>query len=155
MFLTCGILHDIGKFILSNPLYEAYIERTGAITPSRSKELSAIEKEDRVFGINHMAIGKLLGDKWGLSEKLCAVMEFHHHPSLGNAGSIPSEHAREVAAVCFADLIVNRVYETAAHAVPEKKWFDLVGLKYPIEDNITPDIQDSWKRRRVFVYIID
>ena len=155
VFLTCGILHDIGKFILSNPLFDAYISRTGALTTRKTKDVSWIEKEDLGYGINHMIIGRLLGEKWGLSEKLCAVMEYHHHPSLCHPDSVPSEHSREIAVVCLADLIVNRIFKTGLPTVPEKRWFDLVGLKYPAEENITQELTNKLEKAKSFLLYID
>lgn len=72
---TGGLLHDMGKLVLSTMYPEAYRnvldEHAEACRP-------LTELEDRVFGINHAAVGAVLCSTWKLPSTLRLLVENHH-----------------------------------------------------------------------------
>lgn len=78
-FFSAGLLHDVGKLILTLYLPEDF---------SRSHQCSLIEEtmlyeaEQRIVGFNHADIGSMLAEKWGLPETLICGIANHH----GTAG---------------------------------------------------------------------
>lgn len=72
---TSGILHDIGKSILS---YYLKIEQEN-LNFSSITNFEEFEKDN--FGLSHSEIGYLLAKSWNLPQALCEVIRYHHTPS--------------------------------------------------------------------------
>ncbi len=71
---TCGILHDIGKIVMSHFLHEHFVKmvelhRTGV--PYR-------EAEKRIYGADHTKIGYWTAVRWGLPETFSMCILEHH-----------------------------------------------------------------------------
>lgn len=72
-----GLLHDIGKVVLDWLYPEQFRE---AVEDANARECSIAEAEGNVFGMNHAAIGGLLGEHWNLPESVVEVIKLHHNP---------------------------------------------------------------------------
>jgi putative nucleotidyltransferase with HDIG domain len=82
---SAGLLHDVGKMIMSCFLPEEY----KAIREERPKQrsLQAYELEERVLGYNHAQVGAILAEQWKLPQRLNEAITHHHHPQLGDSDS--------------------------------------------------------------------
>jgi putative nucleotidyltransferase with HDIG domain len=72
-----GLLHDIGKLVLDQFLHEeltAILERTG------DEEVSFLEAERTLLGIDHAVIGEWLARKWKLPLSVVVSIRHHHQP---------------------------------------------------------------------------
>lgn len=67
---TAGLIHDVGKLILVR------MDDLGNYTTR-----STIHDEDRIFGINHIVIGRIALEKWGFSDLMISLVTNHHNPS--------------------------------------------------------------------------
>ena len=76
---TAGLLHDIGKSIISEFLVGSTKEMTELCTSKEAADY--IEAERRAVGTDHCEVGYTLAQKWGLPEMLCLALRDHHHPS--------------------------------------------------------------------------
>jgi len=76
---TLGLLHDIGKFVMNDltPINESAVDPL-----SISMTEFTIHDEERIYGVNHAVIGRLLFDQWGFPEQMGKIIESHHDPSL-------------------------------------------------------------------------
>lgn len=95
---TAGLLHDLGKvYLIENfsDLYSSVVERS----ESYDILVSAIEQE--ILGMDHGAIGRMIGEHWNLPKPLVQAIGFHHQPS-GAA-----EYSTFAAIIGFADYLVN------------------------------------------------
>ncbi|MEW5883744.1 MAG: HDOD domain-containing protein [Armatimonadota bacterium] len=73
----CGLLHDLGKIILTVSLtsqYEAILERAHA------RRLPDAEAERAALGFDHSDVGDILAERWGLPAMLREVVRHHHNP---------------------------------------------------------------------------
>ncbi len=69
-----GILHDIGKLII--------IKKQGDSEFFDNEEYSGnIQKENEIFGFDHVAAGAYLLSIWGIPEPIVEAVAFHHDPS--------------------------------------------------------------------------
>ena len=76
-FFIAGLLHDLGKI----PLSICFPDRYGKmIEMLKIKRVPLILAEKKVFGINHCETGKMIVEKWRLSEQIIDVLEHHHDP---------------------------------------------------------------------------
>lgn len=73
-----GLLHDIGKTVLSIRLGE-----TMNLMASRAAEqdMPLHEAEKATFGFDHTEVGLALAEKWNLPERLRAAIRWHHEPN--------------------------------------------------------------------------
>jgi putative nucleotidyltransferase with HDIG domain len=76
---VAGLLHDIGKLTLDQFVLADYNQ---IIEIMRSRELPMWQVEEQLFGIDHAAVGGLVGTQWQFPEELVAAIRYHHNPSL-------------------------------------------------------------------------
>ena len=150
---TIGILHDIGKFALL--ILELVMRKKGLIIPKEiiiDKQMPLTEKEERIFGVNHSMIGRMLANKWNLSERIKAVLEYHHYPLYFGFDSVPVEYKEDVAHICLSDIIVNLMMdEDGSYSEPDISGFQPFGYNPPIRSLITPQIRASYDKGLSFM----
>lgn len=94
-----GLLHDIGKIVFDEYFHADF---TTALATSRQDQISLLDAEKKVMGIDHADAGTWLGIKWNLAEDLLQVIKHHHDPEAAE------ESRRECAALVHtANYICN------------------------------------------------
>jgi len=75
---TAGLLHDIGKLIIS-----IYIQEVGAYLLQKvtAAKLSYVELEEKIIGYNHATVGGFMATGWNLPVDLVESISNHHTPS--------------------------------------------------------------------------
>ena len=154
--LTYGILHDVGKYALYKLVV---LMKKKNIRPFKSKTYSSVslllEKEETLFGVNHTVVGSMLAQKWDLSERICAVLEYHHYPSFWSLDSIPPEYIEDVATICISDFIVNHLCgKTRQPPEPAPEYFDILGLTSPTDTIVTMKLKERIEEAKEFVHLI-
>lgn len=96
---TAGLLHDLGKVVLSVEMHEECEE---IIEEAKCFNTSFIEAEARVLdGVTHCRIAGWLAEEWNLPACLREPMALHHRPSLARDAVVPT------AIVHLADVITR------------------------------------------------
>jgi putative nucleotidyltransferase with HDIG domain len=74
---TAGLLHDIGKLIIS-----IYVQEVGSFLVKKVNEgnLSYVELEEKVIGYSHATVGGFLAKTWNLPDDLIEAISYHHSP---------------------------------------------------------------------------
>lgn len=78
LLFTAGLLHDIGKVVLSQHVAEEFAKIVRLVTEDK---LSFVEAELRVLGFCHQRAGALLARRWQLPEEITRCIRHHHDPS--------------------------------------------------------------------------
>lgn len=76
---TAGLLHDIGKAIISDYLQGSVPEAVEMIT--REDSLDYLDAEEQLVGFDHTRAGYELARAWQLPEELAEVILHHHEPA--------------------------------------------------------------------------
>ena len=84
---TAGLLHDIGKAILSAYLADKLDEVREIFAATVPSDFLQVEK--KLIGVDHCEIGEILGKHWNLPDTIKSVIKFHHHPHLAPADYKP------------------------------------------------------------------
>jgi len=150
--LTFGILHDIGKFALFK--LAIAMKKQGVSTFKQSEELdgmSLMEKEEALFRLNHPVVGALLAKKWELSERICNIIEYHHHPLYYPIDTIPEAVVTDVATIAVADALIHHMDGEEDIAVPGPEYFEHLGLSPSLEACVTDELQEKIEDARKFV----
>jgi putative nucleotidyltransferase with HDIG domain len=79
-----GVLHDIGMLIFSQYMPEDYAK---VCEHAKANNMPLIEAEDKVLGVNHAQMGKILADRWSLPLDLENAIVFHHTPEKAEKAS--------------------------------------------------------------------
>jgi len=154
--LTLGLMHDIGKYSLFKL---AVIMKKKGIQPFEMQQTvssgCSLEKEEQIFSINHAVVGGLLAEKWGLSKRVCSIIECHHFPSFWGIDSIPGDIAKDVATICFSDLIVNHIMKKKdLPPEPLPEYYELLGFEPPFENIITDELREKIDSAKKFITYI-
>ncbi|MBI5188737.1 MAG: HDOD domain-containing protein [Nitrospirae bacterium] len=74
---TAGIVHDVGKIIMSKYLQKEFTEIVSVI---KKDAIPFHEAEKRICGITHAEIGQMAAERWKLPNILIDVIRNHHSP---------------------------------------------------------------------------
>ena len=73
---VCGLLHDLGKIALDVCLPKSYDR---VVDHAQKRQVSTIEVEQELLGLDHTIAGKRLAQRWSLPGSLQECLWLHHH----------------------------------------------------------------------------
>jgi len=126
---TGGLLHDIGKAILSENIRESAGEIIAGIAADRYRDY--MDAEEKLFGTNHVEVGLVLAEHWRLPSLLQEIIRHHHTP----AAAPPELRALIYAVHCGDALSMMAGYDTGSDGLKYhldegyRDYFDLSGGK--------------------------
>ncbi len=71
-----GLLHDIGLLVLGHLFTEEYIELNDYL--GKNNDVNLFIAEEKVLGISHIEVGKMVMRMWNMPEELVAVATYFH-----------------------------------------------------------------------------
>lgn len=98
---TAGILHDIGKGVISAYL-QGHVDQM-VLAAEADDNPNFLDSEKAVSGTDHCEVGEALARHWNLPESLCQAIAHHHEPARAGLKHMPLVYA-----VHLADHVVMR-----------------------------------------------
>lgn len=80
---TTTLLHDIGKVVLSNFIWEEF-EKIFALV--QGEAYSFVEAEKDVIGMDHAEVGARISELWKFPEDMIQAIRLHHNPQAAPEG---------------------------------------------------------------------
>ncbi|MDA8163467.1 MAG: HDOD domain-containing protein [Desulfobacteraceae bacterium] len=149
-FFVAGLLHDLGKVPLSNRSPEEYKQ---AIALADLEQGALRQAEMTTLGLDHGAVGRLIAEKWQLSDPLRDTLQFHHDPAAAPAGN-----RRVVILVALANIYAN-LYDigSAGDAFPQPRKIALAlkmaKMTWPEIQGLHDTVHSEVEKAQVFLQI--
>jgi putative nucleotidyltransferase with HDIG domain len=145
---TLALLHDIGKLVVQTQFPHEAEQLRGS-----GGEETPLNREVRVLGVDHAALGANLAAKWGLPGDLVQAIRWHHRPERAFSSSDPKQMQQAMYLLQIANQLAKYVYvyqdETEIDAITDAA-YDLVGFKHDLTALLTPEIRAAASRAIFF-----
>ncbi|MBN2256134.1 MAG: HDOD domain-containing protein [Deltaproteobacteria bacterium] len=79
MLFTAGLIHDMGKIILGEFVFDSMQEIMNLVS---HQNYSFLEAEEEVLGTNHAEIGGRVASNWNFPQEIVDAITYHHRPDL-------------------------------------------------------------------------
>ncbi|MCB1194799.1 HDOD domain-containing protein [bacterium] len=93
-----GLLHDVGKLILSSYINEHMQDMISTLIECRG---DIIEAENRLVGITHPEVGSYIAKEWKFPDQLSAIIRDHHK-------FVPEKYEKESAVLQVVNYLINK-----------------------------------------------
>jgi len=135
---TAGLLHDIGKVIISIKCSEA---EKDILTLVRERRMYTMEAEREIIDTDHAEVGGWLSKSWFLPDKLSEPITFHHNVASSE------NHRIKTAVVHIADVLIcasgfGNSGESFVPAVQKIAW-DTLKLNEQLLAELVDEVEDK------------
>lgn len=93
----CGLLHDIGKVILSKKISDQY---NAIVQEAYNTNTAFYILERKMLGFDHCDVGSLVAKKWKLPASIEEAIRFHHDTEKAEIGKITVEIVDALNKIC-------------------------------------------------------
>jgi putative nucleotidyltransferase with HDIG domain len=134
---TCGLLHDLGKFVLTLRFPRQYSE---LVVERCRRGCLLVDLEREILGYDHAQAGAVLADAWHFPPNLVAAIGGHHDPAITD---------RDVGLVAAADYLANLLDPSAsdlgfdAMLIEPTTLYAAAGLEREVVEAELDDMRDA------------
>ena len=142
--LIAGLLHDIGKAVLSHSMQDVY---SGIVESAFKEGRSFIDAENARLGYNHCDIGKDAAKAWNLPESLEAAITYHHAKEIPAALSASSGDICGIVRIADA-LCIHSGIGTKSPTVADPEDLIISGLTEKDVKDIEEELKEAYEKQR-------
>lgn len=145
---SVGLLHDIGKLIMSCYLRDEF---RNAETVAEERQINSHVAEQEVLGYTHADLGGLLAKKWKLPPMLCNAIDKHHSPH-------DSEEDIFAYVTNIADYIAHLTFDPPdiqqrTESLVEPESFEVLGMKQDAVPSLKEALIGEYGKAETFMQI--
>lgn len=144
-----GLLHDIGKIPLNGIFYEEYLR---AVRMADMKKAPLVQMESDNLGITHTEVGRMISEKWRLTQETSECILYHHDPE-----AAAEENFKLVAAVYTANTYCNLNeigFSGDRYAAPiDLNILERLGIDEEYLDNLFDSISAEVEKASIFLHV--
>ncbi len=148
-YFVAGLLHDIGKIPLNNKLSAEYVEAL-SLTDREQRPLYVIE--ERITGVNHCEVGKLIIKNWNLGQVMEDTVFFHHFLS-----QYEGKNRDVLLTVAAANFFANtNQIGFSGDRYPEKlpqDVFDELGIGWEDLESLEDSVNKEIEKAKIFLMV--
>ncbi len=148
-YFVAGLLHDIGKIPLNNKLSAEYVEAL-SLTDREQRPLYVIE--ERITGVNHCEVGKLIIKNWNLGPVMEDIVFFHHF-----LDQYPGQNRDVLLTVAAANFFANtNQIGFSGDRYPEKLpqyAFDELGIGWEDLESLEDSVNKEIEKAKIFLMV--
>jgi len=133
---TVGLLHDIGKIVLTIMFPEHYKR---VVSMAATKRCRIILAEQRLLNTDHTMVGKVLCDLWNLPEDISNAIFSHHDPAEKSSDDLQLVRLIHLSDILARSLSIGDPGDTVVPE-PARSALSLLGTS---QDRITMNYQAS------------
>ncbi|MFA6498401.1 MAG: HDOD domain-containing protein [Desulfurivibrionaceae bacterium] len=149
---TCGLLHDLGKGVISDFLQNTSQKIQQAMEQKKFLDYAAAERA--ILGIDHAEAGYELTMKWNLPAPLPQAIRFHHQPALADEALKPlvyTVHLADIVAMMSgvgtgSDALQYHL-DTAYESYISLNDEELAMVMFAVEQNFSKVIAVFWGKK--------
>lgn len=153
---VAGLLHDIGKLILSECFPDEYRR---VMSMQAERMLSAQDAENSVLGVDHPTAGKWLLEKWRMPEQLVQTVWLHHQGSDALASLDFVKRKELIGIVRLADMLSHATMADSAamhsHGADYDETLSALGLNADAAAEISGSLGGRFSERAAMLDIED
>ncbi len=147
---VCGLLHDIGKVVLSQVSPKDY---DSALEIAERKSCLVGDAEMEVFGLDHAEVGSWLAERWKLPPAVQTAIRRHHSPG-------DTRKDRDAAFITHLADILSRALQVGSGGDQSMPRFDAavvrdIGLSGEMLVGLVPKCIEDLKRSAEFFEMIE
>jgi len=98
LIFTSALLKDIGKVILHTYVKDSF---EAIINMVKKNNLSFIEAEKEIIGIDHAELGARVAERWNLSPAMVKIIKNHHNPDRSSPDDITAAIVYLADSICM------------------------------------------------------
>ena len=149
-YFVAGLLHDLGKIPLNDRFPEEYVQ---ALELAKPGQCPLHQAENMIFGIDHCVVGRMIAEKWRLSETMIDSLGCHHNPD-----EAEEETRQLVEIVALANAYANTfAIGSSGDPFPEKTMvtslLERAGVSWPTLSDLRETVLDEIEQARIFLRI--
>jgi HD-like signal output (HDOD) protein len=148
-YFVAGLLHDIGKIPLNNKLSAEYVE---ALTITDRDHLPLYVVEERITGVNHCEVGRLIIKNWNLGPVMEDAVFFHHF-----LDQYPGQNRDVLLTVAAANFFANtNQIGFSGDRYPEKlpePVFQALGISWEDIESLEDTVNKEIEKAKIFLMV--
>jgi len=147
-YFIAGLLHDIGKVILTQQSSDKF---KIVLQTAKANRLSTYEVEEKILGTNHSLIGHIVCEHWSLPKRISSAIKYHH-----NISDTSDESVKMLSAVVqFSDFFcnLNRIGDNGSGKLSfmQKEAKKIITISADVRQKITLEVKQEIEKASEFV----